>query len=134
NALIIPSFLPGHLNLSTVIALVGCFFAVINRAVTPNLRFIQIPSINRPLLVLGVVILLTAMATGGLGFRILGSSHYGGKRYLAILSAFAGYYALTSQRIPFNRVGLYLAIFFLSSVTAVIGNLSYVGGPVSSVV
>src|SRR5262249_30328085 len=81
------------------------------------------------LLVLLGVVLITAMFTGGLGARSLGSSRYGGKGYFYILAAGAGYFALSSQRISQRRAGLYVAMFFLPSLTALISNFAYSAGP-----
>jgi hypothetical protein len=71
-----------------------------------------------------MVVLATAFSTGGLGFRSLGAEHYGGRAYFYIIAAVTGFFALTSQRIPPERVGLFIAMFFLASFTPVIGMLT----------
>src|SRR5258708_2594644 len=105
--------LPGRPPVWTVMALVCLLFAVLNRSVDPSRRFIWVPSLVWPLLFLAAVVLLTAIVTGGIGLRIFGASRFGGKNYLFIFAAIAGFFALTSQPIPRHRAGLYLALFFL---------------------
>jgi hypothetical protein len=129
NAAINPIVLPGRAHLWVLLAAIGLLFAMLNRAVNSNSRFVIVPAINKPLIFLMGVVLVTAMLTGGIGLRSMGSNTYGGKKYFYLLAAVAGYFALTSRRIPVNRAGLYAALFFLSGTTAVIGNIAYTLGP-----
>src|ERR1051326_4756651 len=87
NAYIYPTFLPGTPALWMIVAGAGLVVVVLNRSVNPSMRFVQTPAITAPLLVLLVVVFITMMTTGGLGLRVLGSSHYGGKTYIGIFSA-----------------------------------------------
>src|SRR5207245_1233319 len=82
-----------------------------------------------PLLFLLAVVLITAFLTGGIGFRSLGGERYGGRGYLLILAAVVGFFAFTSRHIPAERAGLYLAMFFLTSLTPLIGTLTENMGP-----
>ena len=66
------------------------------------------------MLVLAGVVVGTGLMTGSFGLRMLGSGHVGGKDYFYFLAAVAGYFVLTSRRIPPHRAGLYVAMFFLS--------------------
>src|SRR6516225_5614984 len=120
NAFIVPSFIPGRPQIWMVVALVGLFFAVLNRSVSAKRPFINIPSVTKPLLFLAGVIAITMFLTGGFGLRMLGSDRYGGKGYFYLICAIAGYFALTSQRIPSHRVGASVALFFLSGLTALV--------------
>src|SRR6478609_34797 len=52
NASANPLFLPGRPCLWMVMALISLFFAVLSRSVNPNRRFVQVPSITKPLLFL----------------------------------------------------------------------------------
>src|SRR6266850_7597851 len=72
NTFVVPMFLPGKMDLWIIMALTAFFFAVINRSVNPNRRFIQISSLNMAWAALAVVILGTAFLTGGVGLRVLG--------------------------------------------------------------
>jgi hypothetical protein len=129
NAMMMLPFLPGNLLVSAVIGPLAFLFAVLNRSVNPDRRFIRVPSVSRALLFLTAIIVGTAFLTGGIGFRVLGSSHFGGKRYINIFAAVLGYFALTSRQIPIRKVGTYVGMFFLPGLTALIGNLATMGGP-----
>jgi hypothetical protein len=128
NASANPLFLPGRPCLWMVMAFISLFFAVLSRSVNSNRRFIQVPSLTKPLLFLAAVVIATAMLTGGIGIRSLGSERYGGKGYFYLLAAIGGYFAFTSQRIPSNKAGLYVAMFFLAGLTSLIGDLALFGG------
>lgn len=129
NSAINPIIFPGRAGLWMVMASVGLFFAVLSRAVNPKAQFINIPSVTNSLLLLAAVVVITAMLTGGIGVRSLGSSQYGGGRYVNLLMAIAGYFALTSRRIPPQRAGVYIACFFLSGLNYAIANFTVLAGP-----
>ncbi len=124
NAAFWLAFLPGRPHLWVVMAYVGLLFAVINRAVSADAQFVNEPSITRPLLVLTGVVVATALMNGGFGIKALGSSQYGGRRYIYFLAAVAGYFLFTSRRIPPHRAGLYVALFFLSALTYGLSDLA----------
>ena len=129
NAAFCPTFLPGQPALWSVLAFVGLLFAVLSRAISPNARFVIEPSVTKSLLVLTGVVVGTGLMTGGFGVQILGGSQYGGKRYFLFLAGVAGYFVLTSRRIPLHRAGFYVALFFLSGLTFVVNDLAAIGGP-----
>ncbi len=129
NAAMVPVFLPGRPYLWMVMAFGSLLFAVLNRSVNPARRFTNVPSITKSLLFLAAVVVATALMTGGIGLRSFGADRYGGKGYFYIMAAVIGYFALTSQRIPPQRAGLYVGIFFLSALTALVSNLVYSAGP-----
>jgi hypothetical protein len=130
NASANPLFLPGRPCLWMVMAFISLCFAVLSRSVNSNRRFVQVPSITKPLIFLAAVVVATAMLTGGIGIRSLGSERYGGKGYFYLLAAIGGYFAFTSQRIPSNKAGLYLGMFFLAGLTSLIGDIAvFAGGP-----
>jgi hypothetical protein len=110
-------------------AAIGLFIAMLNRAVNPEARFITVPSLTCSLLLLAAVTIATALLTGGVGVASLGSRQYGGGRYASLLLGIAGYFALTSRRIPPDRAGLYVACFFLSGLSYAIANLAILAGP-----
>src|SRR5438034_467706 len=129
NASANPLFLPGRPSLWALVGVTSLFFAVLGRSVNPHRRFVQVPSITRPLLFLAAVVMATALLTGGIHIRSMGSDRYGGKSYFYILAAIGGYFALTSQRIPLHRAGLCVGMFFLAGLTSLIGNLAFSAGP-----
>ena len=128
NALITPAFLPGRPSLWMVLAFVSLFFAIVGRAVSADREFIHVPALTWSLLVLLGVVLATALMTGGVGIKTFGSQNYGGKGYFIIASAIAGYFALSNQTIPRSRAQWYIAFFFLSGLSAVMSNLTYLAG------
>ena len=97
--------------------------SVLQRAMNKEMRFIPAPQITLPLLCLGVVALVTAKMTGGFGLHALGNPVMGGKKYVFLLAGIVGYFALTARRIPPERAGLYVALFFLGGCLDVIGDL-----------
>src|SRR5258706_3127151 len=129
NACIMPIFLPGKPLAWMVMAPVALLFALLNRSVSRQHRFISNPSVTKSLLFLLAVVLVTGQLTGGIRFHALGAERYGGKHYFYMLAAVAGYFAFTSQRIPAHRAGVYLALFFLPCLTSLISNLAYMAGP-----
>jgi hypothetical protein len=129
NAVINPVMLPGQPLIWVPVAAASLVFALLNRAVNPDSRFIYIPSLANPLLFLTAVVILTAWMTGGIGLRSFGSAHYGGRSYVYLFMAIVGYFAFTSQRIAPEKAGIYIAMFFLSSLTGLIPNIVYELGP-----
>jgi hypothetical protein len=112
--------LPGAPALWMCMGLAGLLFALLNRSVSPEHHFTLVRELTTPILVLLGAVLLTSIVTGGFGIRSLGATRYGGKAYFLIFTAVAGYFALTSRRIPAERAGLYLAMFFLPGMFAFI--------------
>jgi len=124
NAAITPAFLPGRPALWALLAFGGLLCAVFSRAVSAQARFVIEPSIIKPLLALTGVVVTSAFLSGGFGLRLLGSNNYGGKSYFYFLAAVAGYFVLTSRRIPPQRAGFYVALFFLGGLTSILGILA----------
>jgi len=90
-----------------------------------------VPEINRPLLALLVIIIITAEAQGGIGLRITGGDMYGGKRYLILIGSIMGYYALTGRRIPPEKAYLYVGLFFLPGLFSFLQDWYSLSGPIS---
>lgn len=107
----------------------GMAFMVLSMCVdSRQRRFAGAGQAARPLIALGVVAFVTALLTGGIGLRVLGSSAYGGKKFVFIVVAIAGYFVMTSQRIPKNRAMLFVCLFFLSGATSLISMLAASAG------
>lgn len=111
--------LPGNPQLWSLMALLGLAFAVLNRSVNSEHQFAHVPSLTRPMAVFTLVVLVTALLTGGIGLRIFGSTAVGGRGYFYILAAVAGFFALSSRPIPPKSALLYVALFFLPGLTAI---------------
>ena len=129
NACVSPFFLPGHPMLWMLLAVVAFFFSVLNRATDSSRKFLNATPVNWAMALIVLVVVVTAAMTGGVGLQIFGSGHFGGKAYVNIASAILGYYAITSRAIPPERATLYVGFFFLSGITSLMSNLTYVAGP-----
>ena len=90
---------------------------------------ISVPSIAAPLIFLFCVVAVTAGMRGGLGTQALGDAMIGGKNYLLLFGAIIGFFALSSHQIPLSRAKWYIAVFFLSSLTAALSDLILALGP-----
>ncbi|HVV00028.1 MAG TPA: O-antigen ligase family protein [Verrucomicrobiae bacterium] len=121
-------FLPGRPTLWFLIVWMSLGISVLQYALNRRLKFISVPSITHPLVLLAVVILATAELRGGIGMSALGSQLQGGKRYLLLLTAIAGYFAITSQQVSPRRAWLVVGVFFFGALTQGIGELAHLGG------
>jgi hypothetical protein len=124
NFLITIFFLPGFPTLWLPMVAISLGISVLHRSLNSNAHFISAPQIARPLIFLLVVIYFTAELTGGFGMKALGSNAVGGKRYVYLIVAILGYFALTAKRIPPKKAGLYVALFFIPAASTVIGDLA----------
>jgi hypothetical protein len=102
--------------------------ALLERTLMKRTRFLHVASISMPLILLTCVVLGTASVTGGIGGRAFGSELWGGKRYLGLLGAVIGYFALVARPIPRERAVLYVSLYVLSGATAAFGDLVYAAG------
>ena len=125
NFAMIIFFLPGAPLVWIPMVALSLGISIVRRTVDQQYRFLSVPELTRPLIVLAIVILITAAATGGIKLRSLGGEVYGGKRYIFLLAAIAGYFALTAQRVPPRRAGLYVTLFLLGGITAIMGDVVY---------
>jgi hypothetical protein len=116
-------FLPGHTPLWMPVLALSLGISVLQRALNRDMRFISAPQIARPLICLMVVVLVTAKLTGGIGLRSFGGDVMGGKKYFFLLGGILAYFALTARRIPPDRVGFYVGLFFLSVCSSAVGDL-----------
>ena len=134
NAWVNVYFLPGRPQLWMLFAAIGFGIVVLNSSMDRERRMIHVPAITIPLVFFLAVVLMTAKLTGGmsvyaLGGGQLGSSTIGGKGYFYIMFAVMGYFVMTSQVVPLERVKTYTSVFFLSGVTGMFSNLAYMLGP-----
>lgn len=128
NAVFVFSFLPGAPPIWVVAAMLGLFFVVLNRCVDSRRRLLVGGPVAWSLLALALVVVLTALSTGGIGLRTFGSSTFGGKKYLYIVAGIAIYFVLANQQIPLSRAKAFSALFFLSGSTALLGVALALGG------
>lgn len=129
NLMLDPAFLPGRPQLWMVMSVVSLFFTLLNRAVANNHQFNFSPSLTRALLFFTLVVIVTAALTGGIGFSVFGNSQYGGRKYAFLVAAVIGFFALSAPKIPPERAGLYVLLFFLSGLTGAASDLAVLAGP-----
>jgi hypothetical protein len=129
NAYLNAFFLPGQPNLWMVLALMSLGISILSRTLDRETKFLSVPQVNYALGALFVVVLVTAMVNGGIGFRIFGSETFGGKRYIWVFGAILGYFSLTALPLPRQWSGWITTLFFLSGATAFMSNLAYALGP-----
>lgn len=116
-------FLIGSPPLSQVVVLLSLGLAIVERAINSEKRFISVPAMTWPFVFIFGAVWLTAKLTGGIGFHTLGGDTGGGKKYLAVFVGVATYFALSSQKIPRARWKLYLGLYILTGLTAMISDL-----------
>ncbi|HEY5233204.1 MAG TPA: O-antigen ligase family protein [Verrucomicrobiae bacterium] len=116
-------FLPGMPAVWMPMVALSLGISVLQRALNKDMRFISVPRIALPLICLAVVALATARLTGGIGLKSFGGDEVGGRKYFFLIGGILAYFALTARRIPPERAGLYVALFFLSQCSMVIGDL-----------
>lgn len=117
-------FIKGSPYLWMAMTAISLSLTVLQHILKRNVEFSNVPSITKPLLFLAAVILITANLTGGIGLQAFGGEAVGGKRYIQLFCAIAGYFAITSQRIPPERAKLYVGLYFLSTFTTIVGSLA----------
>lgn len=123
NTTVVLFFLPGRPNIWLATIALSFFIALTQRILDKEVRPIRVPELTWPLIAIVLVTGITAQLTGGIGVQALGGQVFGGRRYILLWFAILGYFALTTQRIPANRAGLYLGLFFLGGVSCFIGDL-----------
>jgi hypothetical protein len=120
--------LPGKPHFWLLCAFLSFGISFLNHIVFQK-RFLRAPELTRPLLFLAAVVLATAEYRGGIGIRAMGGAAYGGRYYLFIFGAIAGYFAFTAEPVPIAKSGKMAGLFFLSGATFALGNLAYTMGP-----
>lgn len=123
-------FLPGQPPLWMLMTAISLFFSILAKAMNRNqVSFLTPFNVALPLVLFGLVVMVTANLTGGVGMRSVGSDVYGGKRYFFIWGAIVGFFALTARPLPAAQVKTMSALFFLTGITAIVSNLAFALGP-----
>ena len=120
-AAVVP-FVPGRPSLGLTMILLSLGISVLQRTINRESQFIRVPQITVALFLMLGVVMVTAKITG-FGIRAFGSSIYGGHKYFYLFGGILGYFALSAKQIPPKHRNLYLALFFLGSVSAAVGDL-----------
>lgn len=129
NAFVVVFFLPGQPSLGVTMAFISLLMSIFTQTLLHERESIRVPQVSIPVFSVVLIVLFTAWFTGGVHGRALGSDIWGGRRYLGLVGASIGYFALTAYRVPQNRAWLYSILFFLSGTTALVSDLAYAAGP-----
>jgi hypothetical protein len=116
------NFVPGSPTAWLYMVVLSLGLSVLERILSRRMHFIKVPQITWPLIFMFAVVMMTAEMTGGIGLRAMGSATYGGKKYVYLLISIFSYFALTSRRIPQEKAGLFVGLFFLGKLTMAIGD------------
>jgi len=126
NAVAVVFFLPGRPSIWLLAVAISLFIALTQRMLRGRSASLHVPQLTVPLIALAGVVVITAFCTGGIGLHSLvpwlGGGVYGGRRYVILLAAVLGYFAFASQSLPREKAALYTAMFFLTGLTAMIGD------------
>ena len=129
NVIAVMFFLPGAPHVWLPMAGLSLGITVLQRSVNRDMRLINEPRVTWSLILLAVTALVTAQLTGGIGLRSFGSEVYGGRRYVYLLGGILAYFALSMQKIPKEKAGLYIAAYCLGGVTGVFGDFFMMVSP-----
>jgi hypothetical protein len=128
NSVFNAAFLPGTPDFWLLLAVISFCISFLNHIMFRK-TFLKAPELTVPLLFFTVVVLVTAEIRGGIGIRALGGSSYGGRYYILVLGAVAGYFAFTSEAIPLAKGQRMGEIFLGSGATFALSNILYTLGP-----
>lgn len=129
NAAITPYFLPGQPEAWMLMVLASLPLTVLARCLDRNRRLDMPPTLVVPLLMLLVVIGCTIYASGGVGLNVAGSAKVGGKRYINIVLAVLGFFAISWVPVPASRRRWITIMFFAMGATSLVSELAYAMGP-----
>jgi O-Antigen ligase len=129
NAAIYPYFVPGRPTLWMIASAISFFFLALNRAMGSDVRFFRARNVSRSLIFLTLVVIATAYLSGGMGFAIFGNRSVGSKRYLVIFLSVLAYFGLSTIPIKRRWAERAVYVYFLSSITGLIGYLVALAGP-----
>ncbi len=115
-------FLPGWPDMWLLMTMASFSISLMQRALGGVKLFIKVPQVTWPLVCMIAAVVFTARMTG-MGLHAFGSDVSGGRRYIYMLGAIMVYFAVSSHRIPRERAGLFVALFFLSGLLACISDL-----------
>ncbi len=124
NTIAVLFFIPGRPQIRLALAAASLLITLLMYALDRRAKPQIAASISWPLLFLVAVVLITAELTGGAGFGSFGSQIGGAGRYVTLLGAILGYFAISARPIPVEKAPLYVGLFLLGGVTLVISGLA----------
>src|ERR1039457_6220816 len=121
-------FLPGRPELWIFMAVASFLIVLIQKAINLEVQLNPAPFVLWALIFILVVVVGTAYMTGGIHLNSLGGDSLGGRKYIYMIAAVLGFIAMTSLRIPENKVRFYVGAFFLGALPNVFGDLIHFAG------
>src|SRR2546422_938200 len=79
NTSVVLVFITGSPNLWMFMAVLSLLLSTLQFILNRDTKFLSVPSVARPLIFLGLVIVITAKLAGGIGLQTFGSDAIGGK-------------------------------------------------------
>ena len=116
-------FLPARPNLFLPMVMISLSISVVERILNKEKHFVRSTVVVWPLLALVAVVFITAELTGGFGLRSMGSSVYGGKKYVTLFIGILSFFAITAQAIPKEKANLYITLYFAGTFFGFISDL-----------
>lgn len=121
-------FLPGQPPLWLIMTALVFGIGILQRTLTRGGTWHVEWSIARPLILLAVVIVITIALRGGIGMRVFGSETIGGRRYVFLLGAILGFFAMSHRAVAKEQAAWVGSLYFLSAVTAVGSTIVFFAG------
>ncbi len=123
-------FLPGRPEMWMLLAGISLVVSVASWPLDRESRlYCGIRSLDLAVIFMVLVVLFTMRATGGTGFNIMGAQVFGGRRYVTMLAAAVGYFALVLHPLSVEKAKTLGAAFWAMSGTAILGNVAFALGP-----
>lgn len=129
NAALQVFMLPGSPGLWMLMSGVSLGLTILGSTLGQRTELQNVRPVTWTLGLLLLVVLVTAELRGGIGIKALGGQTYGGKRYIYVIAAVVGYFALSTVRVPLDKAALYMRGYCLGSVTLAMSNAAYMLGP-----
>lgn len=129
NAAIQVFVLPGSPRLWMLLTGLSLMVTVLGSTLDRRIRLLNVPALTWTLGLFLLVVLITAALRGGIGIKSLGGQTYGGKKYIFIVAAVVGYFALSTMRVPVEKAFTYMAGYCLGTITMAMSNVAYMLGP-----
>lgn len=129
NASVQVFVLPGKPSLWMLLAGISLMLTILGSTLDRRIKLQTVPSVTWTLGLLLLVVLVTAELRGGIGIKSLGAQTYGGKKYIFIIAAVVGYFALSMVRVPVEKTFGYMKAWCLGTLTLAMSNLAYTLGP-----
>lgn len=126
-------FLPGQPRLWVPLACGSLLLSVLHRVMNPSTRWIGDKGVSWSLGILAAVVLITAVFTGGIGSRALGSDVWGGRRYLTVLGAVVVFFAISCRPVAQSLRSKVASLYVLTGASGVISNMVFLAGPAFSI-